>query len=603
MKDKKSQPWDNLEFGTSVLKPNSIEHSQHLENARTSNATQPRTETEIAASSTNSTGFKNIENVAIEDRSWSISGLDLPRINSAALAAAQTEHQMSFRDGLRTYPKAIFWSAIISLAIVGEGFDTALINSFFAFDTFRRSYGVQVGDGTYQITTKWQTALNNGSVAGSVIGLLANGWLTERFGYRKTLIGALLSLAAFIFLTFFAFNIETLLAGQILCGLPWGVCSTLAMSYAAEVMPLTLRGYTIANINMCWLWGQLIAQGTMRGLIGDKSEWSYRIPFGIQWAWIVIVIVGAFFAPESPWYLVRKHRFSEAKGSLKRLIQKSQSVNIDNIISMMRHTDEVEKQLNVGKTKRNDITYLECFRGTNLRRSEIACCVFMTQALCLPPIGFAAYFYRQIRFDIRRSFDLSLGMQGLALIGNLVAYGLMKYFGRRRLYLVGLATLFMILLIAGILGSLPESPAILWAIASLILVFIFVFDCTVGPLTYTLVSEVPSTRLRVNTIVLARISYNLLSLVTNLISNHALNSLSWNMKGKANFIWIGTCLLCLVYCYFRVPETRGLTYHELDILFEKRADARKFADIQKRLDETGYFGFYQNNSDANIVWQ
>jgi MFS transporter, SP family, general alpha glucoside:H+ symporter len=202
----------------------------------------------------------------------------LPRRGSVVQTAAQTEHHMTFRQALRLYPKAIGWSFMISLAIIMEGFDTALISAFYAFPEFTKSYGVPTGDGGHQITTKWQSSLSNGSVAGAVIGLFANGVLTEYFGYRKTMIGALLALAVFISLSFFAFNLSTLLAGQILCGLSWGVFSTLTTTYAAEVMPLNLRGYSTASVNLCWLCGQITANGTLRGLLGMKSEWSYRIP-------------------------------------------------------------------------------------------------------------------------------------------------------------------------------------------------------------------------------------------------------------------------------------------------------------------------------------
>lgn len=603
-KDGISHPSEGLEFGVSALKRD----SNHLENAQTHESFWEALKAEngtTRASSVEKGPQTEMRTVTTEDRRWSTSGLGLPRINSRALAAAQSEHSMSFRDGMRIFPKAIFWSACISLAIVGEGFDTSLINSFYAFETFRRSYGVPSDDGSYQIPTKWQASLNNGSVAGSVIGLLANGWLTERFGYRKTLIYGLFFLAGAIFLTFFAFNIETLLAGQILSGLPWGIFSTLAVSYAAEVLPLQLRGYSVASVNLCWLLGQIIAIGTIRGFLADHwtSEWSYRIPFGLQWVWILVVLAAAWFAPESPWYLVRKQRFDDAKKVLMRLSQKDQRINLDNVIAMMRHTDEVEKQLNNGKAERNDLSYFECFRGKNLRRTEIACIVFMAQNLCgLPLIGFAAYFYRQVGFSTVRSFDLTLGMHGLAIMGSLIALVLIKRFGRRQLYLFGLGSLFVILVAASTLGTLPETNGILWGQAGLVVLFIFIFDLTIGPLTYTLVAEMPSTRLRVNTIVLARISYNVCSLVTNAISVNALNSLSWNLQGKSNWIWSGTCLLCLIYCYFRVPETKGLTYHELDILFEKGANARKFSSIQKRLEETGYFGFYEQG-DFEPAWR
>lgn len=270
---------------------------------------------------------------------------------------------------------------------------------------------------------------------------------------------------------------------------------------------------------------------------------------------------------------------------------------------MMRHTDEVEKQLNNGKAERNDLSYLECFRGTNLRRTEIACMIFMTQNMCgLPLISFAAYFYSEIGFSQLLAFDLTLGMHGLAFMACLLALLLLKKFGRRTIYLGGLSCACVILLVAAILGTLPETRATLWGQAAMVICFIFVFDLTMGPITYSLVAEIPSTRLRVNTVSLARISYNVNALITNIISAHALSPLSWNLQGKTNWIWCGSCLLCLIYCYFRLPEPRGLTYHELDILFEKKASARKFAVIQKRLDETGYFGFYEQG-EGDAAWR
>lgn len=39
----------------------------------------------------------------------------------------------------------------------------------------------------------------------------------------------------------------------------------------------------------------------------------------------------------------------------------------------------------------------------------------------------------------------------------------------------------------------------------------------------------------------------------------------------------GLCFLCFVYTYFRVPEPAGRTFAELDLLFEKKISARKFA--------------------------
>jgi MFS transporter, SP family, general alpha glucoside:H+ symporter len=83
-------------------------------------------------------------------------------------------------------------------------------------------------------------------------------------------------------------------------GIPWGVFQTLPTTYASEVMPVALRGYLLSNINMCWLVGQLCGVLFSRLFVNINSQWSYRIPFGIQWAVALPILIGVYFAPESP---------------------------------------------------------------------------------------------------------------------------------------------------------------------------------------------------------------------------------------------------------------------------------------------------------------
>lgn len=42
------------------------------------------------------------------------------------------------------------------------------------------------------------------------------------------------------------------------------------------------------------------------------------------------------------------------------------------------------------------------------------------------------------------------------------------------------------------------------------------------------------------------------------------------------FIWGGTCFCVLLWAFFRLPETKGRTYEELDVLFSQKISARKF---------------------------
>jgi MFS transporter, SP family, general alpha glucoside:H+ symporter len=530
----------------------------------------------------------------------------LRRLSVDARAATKAEHAMTFATGCKLYPKAILWSLLLSMTIVMEGYDLTLINSFFAFPVFRRNYGTPIhpdapkGSRDFQISAAWQTGLTNAAVSGEILGLLFNGFLTDRFGYHKTMIGTLIWMSLFVFLAFFAVDIKMLLAAQVLCGLPWGIFQTLSTTYAAEVMPVALRAYLTSNVNMAWLIGQVTGVGVIRGLVHNNSVWSYRIPFGLQWAFAVPILVGVAFAPESPWWLVRHEKVDEAKKSLLRLTTKDSDpdFNADETVAMMRHTNEVEKYLNGG-----GVSYFDCFKGTDLRRTEICCVVWMTQALCGSAMtGYAAYFYEQAGFNTQNSFNLAIGMYAGAIVAGMLSWVGMRHIGRRTLYIGGLIGMFLVLIATGVVGIFPETAGTSWAMGSLIIVLTFVYDFTVGPVCYVLVAEIPSSRLRVKTVVIARIAYNVVGIITNIITPRMLNPSAWDWKGKSCFLYAGTTLVCLVWCWFRLPEPKGLTYMELDILFEKKAKASKFSEFQVNLAQSGYFSISQQGR-SDSVWR
>lgn len=218
-------------------------------------------------------------------------------IMRSAKAATEKEHTMSLMQGIKLYPKAIGWSILISTCIAMEGFDVCLLPNFFGFPQFQRKYGEQLPDGSWQIPARWQSGLQNGSQVGQIIGLMINGFVSERFGYRYTTLICLVLVAAFTAIFFTAPSVEVLLVGYILSGLPWGVFQTLTITYASEVCPVALRGYLTTYVNFCWGLGQVIGIGAIKGCLHRQDEWSYRIPYAIQWVWPVPLAIGVFFAP------------------------------------------------------------------------------------------------------------------------------------------------------------------------------------------------------------------------------------------------------------------------------------------------------------------
>ena len=112
-----------------------------------------------------------------------------------------------------------------------------------------------------------------------------------------------------------------------------------------------------------------------------------------------------------------------------------------------------------------------------------------------------------------------------------------------------------------------------------------------------IVPEAPSSRLRHKTTVIARNMYNITCIWTGVITPYMLNTTAWNWgyvtpsppvwvdltsrcRAKAGFFWAGCTALCLIWAFFRLPETKGLTFAEIDVLFAQKVSARKFTTAQ-----------------------
>ncbi|KAH7370843.1 general substrate transporter [Rhexocercosporidium sp. MPI-PUGE-AT-0058] len=495
----------------------------------------------------------------------------MSKTNDLAQQAAIDEHDLGVKEAIRRYPRAIMWSVLVSTAIIMEGYDIVLISSFFGLPSFTKKYGSFVNDASgYQISAPWQAGLSNGTSIGTLIGSLANGFFVFRYGYRLTLLVSLSLIVVFVFIPFFAPSLPVLLLGQILCGIPWGVFATMAPAYASEVCPLALRGYLTVYVNLCWAFGQLIAAGVLSGFSEGTSQWSYRIPFAIQWAWPIPLFAVLYFAPESPYHHVRRGEYEKAENSVRRLGSASHP---SQSVALMIHTNELEKEIDAGTS------YLDCFRGIDLRRTEIVCMAFIAQPFCGSAMGGTpTYFFLQAGLPTSISFKMSVGGLGLAAVGTLISWKLLHVFGRRTLYLAGLAGLTAILWIVGFISvGAGNSTGGYYAQATMMLLWLFVYYMTVGPICYAIIGEISSTRLRNKSISLSRSSYYIGQIICNVVNPYMLNPSEGDWKGKTGFFWGGCSFVFFVWTWFRLPESKDRSFEELDLLFAQNVKARDFS--------------------------
>jgi SP family general alpha glucoside:H+ symporter-like MFS transporter len=462
--------------------------------------------------------------------------------------------------------------------------------------SFQKDFGYYFEDG-YIISAPWQTGLSMGNPIGQVVGALAAGIPMELYGRKRTFNVCVIMVAGLVFIQFFARSLKVLLAGELLAGLVLGAFVVIAPAYASEVTPLAMRSVSTSYVNLCFVTGQLLGNGVTAATKDLDNHWAYSIPFAIQWLWVLIIIPGMFFAPESPWWLARQGRLADAEDALRRL--SSKHVNVSAILAQIIETDKLETEMEAGSK------YRDVFRKVNWRRTEIAIGVYATQVLCgIYLINYGTYFFSLAGLNTQQAYNMGIGFLAVGWVSTVFSWYLMQKFGRRVLYNSGLTILMTIMFLVGILDVVPTKGAV-WAQSALLLVWNFTFDWryvlpslshittstshpfylykvllltvqSVGPVAYAIFCEVSATRVRSKTIAVATAVQALVGIVMTVAIPYLINPDQANLKGKLGFFFGGLSLPCLAWCWYRVPEMKGRTYEELDIMFEREVPTREF---------------------------
>lgn len=152
---------------------------------------------------------------------------------------------------------------------------------------------------------------------------------------------------------------------------------------------------------------------------------------------------------------------------------------------------------------------------------------------------------------------------------------------RRTIYISGLAGIFFCLLMIGIFASLGKTKVISSQTSGIgaaifLIGMSYIFSCTISLITSAIVAEIPSTRLKAKTVNLARSLYVAVGMINGGISPKLLNPKYSNIGAQSAWIFAGITLLCIIWSYFSLPETKRLNFDITDELFERKVAAREF---------------------------
>lgn len=166
------------------------------------------------------------------------------------------------------------------------------------------------------------------------------------------------------------------------------------------------------------------------------------------------------------------------------------------------------------------------------------------------------------------------------------------------------------------------------AVGILLVISTLINMITIGPACYPIVAETPSGRLRYKTIVIGRFVYNLTGIFSNSVTPRMISAqckssrsiyvkamskvgpkltrtslIAWNWGAKTGLFYAGTNLLCNIWCWFRLPETKDRTFGEIDLLFDNHVHARKFkyTKVNRKLLFTS--STLQEEAESNVGLQ
>ncbi|KAJ5461907.1 Quinate permease [Penicillium daleae] len=225
----------------------------------------------------------------------------------------------------RPTPKSVYNWRIVACAIVGSlascaiGYDSAFIGTSLALPSFQNefnfaSYSTQ---GLANLKADIVSVFQAGAFFGSLFTYVFNYYLGRKpsifINVILFLIGAAMNCGANG-----ASGLSLIIGGRVLTG--WGVggCSSVIPVYLSEIAPPAVRGRLVGSWEIGWQIGGLVGFWINYGVDQtlDPSHKQWIIPFAVQLIPSGLLFLGVFLVPESPRWLLGRHKRNQAVRSL-----------------------------------------------------------------------------------------------------------------------------------------------------------------------------------------------------------------------------------------------------------------------------------------------
>ena len=423
------------------------------------------------------------------------------------------------------------------------GFDIAIISGAVPF--------IQLYFGWNELQLGWGVS---SLLVGAIIGAFGSGVLTDIYGRKKILIIVALLFALSCTITAIATTSMLFISARLIGGLAVGAVSVLSPMYVAEVAPARNRGKLVAIYQLAIVLG-ILCSYCINFLLHDvENNWRWMFATGILPS--VLFFTGLFFIPESPRWLYKAGRKEDSLKVLTMIGGESLArVELTEIAGSLDNNPESVSENELFKPAYRKVMLVGFLLAVLVQISGINTVIDYA-----PKILLAA------GVEIKSAL-LQTSLIGLInFIFTFVAILFIDKAGRRSLYLIGSMGMAVTLVLLAVTFFL-KMEGIFTLIC--ILLFIMFFSSCIGPVFWTLVSEIYPNRIRSKSLAFASFTQWIFNFLVVLLFPHFLASVG----GTVTFLFLALMsFLQWLFTYLYVPETKGKSLEEIERLWTRNLE-------------------------------
>ena len=444
---------------------------------------------------------------------------------------------------------SFYLSFICLIATMGGlmfGFDISIISGAVPF--------IQPYFGWNELQLGWGVS---SLLVGAIIGAFGSGAFTDKYGRKKILIIVALFFALSCAATAIAKTSAWFITARLFGGLAVGAASVLSPMYVAEVSPAKNRGMLVAIYQLTIVLGILISYTINYWLHDVENNWRWMFATGIIPS--VLFFVGLFFIPESPRWLYKAGRKEESLRVLTRIGgSELAKTEISEIAESFKGNESFVKLMELFKPSSRKVMIVGFFLAVFVQISGVNTVV-----------DYAPKILMSAGVEIKNAL-LQTSMIGLInCLFTFVAILFIDKVGRRKLYLVGSMGMAITLVMLAISFYLNMDG--LFTLICIMMFMAFFASC-IGPVFWTLVSEIFPNRLRGKALAFASFTQWVFNFLVVLLFPHFLKSLG----GATTFLFLAfMSALQWLFTYLFVPETKGKSLEEIELHWKVLYEAGK----------------------------